>query len=137
MQALGDRKGIHRFGEFSAPLDEALMHVVCACGPASQQGCLAWGFLHCSTLSCAALTLQVLDLSGRPHLSCNLAIPAQRIGTFDTELVEHFFQACGCSWAPTQWCRSGNLCKMGLHTCPHWLCTWPLQLSTPAVLLLQ
>ncbi len=60
-QALGDRKGIHRFGEFSAPLDEALTHVV-------------------------------LDLSGRPHLSCGLTIPAQRIGTFDTELVEHFFQ---------------------------------------------
>ncbi|GIL80323.1 hypothetical protein Vretifemale_9544 [Volvox reticuliferus] len=61
-QALGDRKGIHRFGEFSAPLDEALTHVV-------------------------------LDLSGRPHLSCNLAIPAQRIGNFDTELVEHFFMS--------------------------------------------
>jgi imidazoleglycerol phosphate dehydratase HisB len=25
---LGDRKGIHRFGDFSAPLDEALVHVV-------------------------------------------------------------------------------------------------------------
>jgi len=61
-QALGDRKGIHRFGEFSAPLDEALTHVV-------------------------------LDLSGRAHLSCDLAIPAQKIGTFDTELVEHFFQS--------------------------------------------
>lgn len=61
-QALGDRKGIHRFGEFSAPLDEALTHVV-------------------------------LDLSGRPHLSCNLTIPAQRIGTFDVELVEHFFMS--------------------------------------------
>ncbi|PNW86979.1 hypothetical protein CHLRE_02g103850v5 [Chlamydomonas reinhardtii] len=61
-QALGDRKGIHRFGEFSAPLDEALTHVV-------------------------------LDLSGRPHLSCDLNIPAQRIGTFDTELVEHFFMS--------------------------------------------
>lgn len=61
-QALGDRKGIHRFGEFSAPLDEALTHVV-------------------------------LDLSGRPHLSCNLTIPAQRIGNFDTELVEHFFMS--------------------------------------------
>lgn len=60
--ALGDRKGIHRFGEFSAPLDEALTHVV-------------------------------LDLSGRPHLSCDLNIPAQRIGAFDTELVEHFFQS--------------------------------------------
>lgn len=27
-QALGDRKGIHRFGDFTAPLDEALVHVV-------------------------------------------------------------------------------------------------------------
>jgi imidazoleglycerol-phosphate dehydratase len=61
-QALGDRRGIHRFGEFSAPLDEALTHVV-------------------------------LDLSGRPHLSCDLVIPAQRIGNFDTELVEHFFSS--------------------------------------------
>ena len=61
-QALGDRKGIHRFGEFSAPLDEALTHVV-------------------------------LDLSGRAHLSCDLVIPAQRIGNFDTELVEHFFSS--------------------------------------------
>ena len=26
------------------------------------------------------------------HLACDLSIPAQRIGTFDTELVEHFFQ---------------------------------------------
>jgi imidazoleglycerol-phosphate dehydratase len=71
LQALGDRKGIHRFGEFSAPLDEALTHVV-------------------------------LDLSGRPHLSCDLSIPAQRIGNFDTELVEHFFQVGANSSASSQ-----------------------------------
>eukprot|EP00887_Chlorella_sp_A99_P005314 scaffold1.g5314.t1 len=61
-QALGDRKGIHRFGDFTAPLDEALVHVV-------------------------------LDLSGRPHLSCDLHIPTERIGNYDTQLVEHFFQS--------------------------------------------
>ncbi|MCP9823951.1 imidazoleglycerol-phosphate dehydratase HisB [Synechococcus sp. EJ6-Ellesmere] len=61
-QALGSRKGIHRFGHFSAPLDEALVQVV-------------------------------LDCSGRPHLSYGLTIPAQRIGTYDTELVREFFVA--------------------------------------------
>ncbi|KAL3143083.1 hypothetical protein ABBQ38_003357 [Trebouxia sp. C0009 RCD-2024] len=61
-KALGDRKGIHRFGDFSAPLDEALVHVV-------------------------------LDLSGRPHLSYDLQIPTHHIGTYDTQLVEHFFQS--------------------------------------------
>ncbi|KAK2453554.1 HISTIDINE BIOSYNTHESIS 5B [Trifolium repens] len=55
LQALGDRKGINRFGDFSAPLDEALIHVS-------------------------------LDLSGRPHLSYNLDIPTQRVGTYDTQL---------------------------------------------------
>ncbi|KDP40172.1 hypothetical protein JCGZ_02170 [Jatropha curcas] len=62
LQALGDRKGINRFGDFSAPLDEALVHVS-------------------------------LDLSGRPHLSYDLQIPTQRVGTYDTQLVEHFFQS--------------------------------------------
>ncbi|XP_061364773.1 imidazoleglycerol-phosphate dehydratase, chloroplastic-like [Gastrolobium bilobum] len=62
LQALGDRRGINRFGNFSAPLDEALIHVS-------------------------------LDLSGRPHLSYNLDIPTQRVGTYDTQLVEHFFQS--------------------------------------------
>ncbi|KAE9453170.1 hypothetical protein C3L33_14910, partial [Rhododendron williamsianum] len=59
---LGDRKGINRFGDFSAPLDEALIHVS-------------------------------LDLSGRPHLSYDLCIPTERVGTYDTQLVEHFFQS--------------------------------------------
>ncbi|XP_027934744.1 imidazoleglycerol-phosphate dehydratase, chloroplastic-like isoform X2 [Vigna unguiculata] len=62
LQALGDRKGINRFGNFSAPLDEALIHVS-------------------------------LDLSGRPYLGYNLDIPTQRVGTYDTQLVEHFFQS--------------------------------------------
>ncbi|XP_020517328.1 imidazoleglycerol-phosphate dehydratase isoform X2 [Amborella trichopoda] len=32
------------------------------------------------------------DLSGRPHLSYDLSIPTERVGTYDTQLVEHFFQ---------------------------------------------
>ncbi|KAK1380008.1 Imidazoleglycerol-phosphate dehydratase [Heracleum sosnowskyi] len=62
LHALGDRKGINRFGDFSAPLDEALVHVS-------------------------------LDLSGRPHLGYDLCIPTARVGTYDTQLVEHFFQS--------------------------------------------
>lgn len=65
-QALGDRKGISRFGNFTAPLDEALINVV-------------------------------LDLSGRPYLGWDVHIPTERIGTFDTQLAEHFF----CSLANT------------------------------------
>uniref|UniRef100_A0A1J3CVI8 imidazoleglycerol-phosphate dehydratase n=1 Tax=Noccaea caerulescens TaxID=107243 RepID=A0A1J3CVI8_NOCCA len=62
LNALGERKGINRFGDFTAPLDEALIHVS-------------------------------LDLSGRPYLGYNLEIPTQRVGTYDTQLVEHFFQS--------------------------------------------
>lgn len=62
LQALGDRKGISRFGDFTAPLDEALVHVV-------------------------------LDLSGRPFLAYDMDIPTERVGTYDTQLVEHFFQS--------------------------------------------
>jgi imidazoleglycerol-phosphate dehydratase len=61
-KALGDRKGIVRFGHFIAPLDEALIQVA-------------------------------LDFSGRPHLSYDLEIPTQRVGTYDTQLVREFFVA--------------------------------------------
>jgi len=61
-KALGDRKGIYRFGNFTAPLDEALVQVV-------------------------------LDCSGRPHINYDLNIPAQKIGTYDTELIKEFFVA--------------------------------------------
>ncbi len=61
-KALGNRKGIQRFGHFVAPLDEALVQVA-------------------------------LDCSGRPHLSYELNIPSERIGTYDTELVKEFFIA--------------------------------------------
>ncbi|PSP16421.1 MAG: imidazoleglycerol-phosphate dehydratase HisB [Cyanobacteria bacterium QS_8_64_29] len=61
-RALGDARGIHRFGHFLAPLDEALVQVA-------------------------------LDFSGRPHLSYELAIPTERVGTYDTQLVREFFAA--------------------------------------------
>ncbi|RWW25759.1 hypothetical protein GW17_00009892, partial [Ensete ventricosum] len=69
LQALGDRKGIYRFGHFAAPLDEAAIEVI------------------------LILSLLLQDLSGRPHLSYDLIIPTERVGTYDTQVV----LSCFCS----------------------------------------
>jgi imidazoleglycerol-phosphate dehydratase len=60
--ALGNAKGIRRYGQSLLPMDEALV-------------------------------LVALDISGRTGCYCNLQIPSPRLGDFDTELVEEFFQA--------------------------------------------
>ena len=59
-QALGDKRGITRYGSFLLPMDEALI-------------------------------LSAVDISGRSCLCYGLEISAEKIGTFDTELVEEFF----------------------------------------------
>ena len=61
-QALGDMRGITRYGSFLLPMDEALI-------------------------------MTAIDISGRSYLGYGLTIPSQKIGTFDTELVEEFFLA--------------------------------------------
>lgn len=58
--ALGDKRGITRYGSFLLPMDEAL--ILCA-----------------------------VDISSRSCLCYGLDIPTEKIGTFDTELVEEFF----------------------------------------------
>jgi imidazoleglycerol-phosphate dehydratase len=40
-----------------------------------------------------ALVLAALDFGGRPYLVYDLALPAQQVGQFETELVREFFQA--------------------------------------------
>lgn len=40
-----------------------------------------------------ALILAAVDLSGRAYLGYGLEIPTEKVGTFDTELVEEFFAA--------------------------------------------
>jgi len=40
-----------------------------------------------------ALAQITLDISGRPHLTCNIPQVEDKVGQFDTELVEEFFQA--------------------------------------------
>ena len=60
--ALGEKRGITRYGSFLLPMDEALI-------------------------------LSAVDISGRSCLCYQLDIPTEKIGTFDTELVEEFFLA--------------------------------------------
>lgn len=61
-QALGDKKGICRYGDIILPMDEALI-------------------------------LASVDISGRGLLCLSAEFRTEKIGTFDTELVEEFFQA--------------------------------------------
>ena len=61
-QALGDRRGINRYGSATLPMDEALI-------------------------------LTAVDCSDRGLLAYGLEIPTEKIGTFDTELTEEFWQA--------------------------------------------
>ena len=61
-EALGDKKGICRYGDTVLPMDEALI-------------------------------LSAVDISGRPFLGYGLEIPTEKVGSFDTELVEEFWIA--------------------------------------------
>ena len=61
-EALGDKRGICRYGSTLLPMDEALI-------------------------------LTAADLSGRGMLCCELHIPTEKVGTFDTELTEEFLLA--------------------------------------------
>ena len=70
--ALGDKKGIRRYGSMILPMDESLI-------------------------------LSAVDLSGRTCLVYGLEIPTEKIGTFDSELVEEF------------WLAFVRQCPMSLH----------------------
>ena len=59
-KAVGDKRGIRRYGHAYVPLDEALSRVV-------------------------------IDFSGRPGLTMQVAFTQKRIGVFDTELFGEFF----------------------------------------------
>lgn len=61
-QAVGDKKGIRRYGHFTLPMDETLATVA-------------------------------IDLSGRCAMVFRAEFPAAKIGDFDSELVEEFWQA--------------------------------------------
>lgn len=61
-EALGDKGGIHRYGDCCLPMDEALVRVA-------------------------------VDISNRPFIHYNVAIPDGKIGTFDTALTKEFLRA--------------------------------------------
>ena len=61
-RALGEKRGVTRYGSTILPMDEALI-------------------------------LTAVDLSGRGFLCYDLAIPTEKVGTFDTQLVGEFFAA--------------------------------------------
>lgn len=61
-QAIGDKKGMRRYGHAYVPLDEALSRAV-------------------------------LDISGRPGLVFNCKFVRDRIGEFDVDLINEFFQS--------------------------------------------
>ena len=61
-KALGDLRGVTRYGSTTLPMDEALI-------------------------------LTAVDLSGRSLLCCDLQLPTEKVGTFDTELAEEFLLA--------------------------------------------
>lgn len=69
-EALGDKRGIHRYGDTVLPMDEALI-------------------------------LSAVDFSGRCYLGYDLVIPTEKVGSFDTELVEEFWygfvRQAGCA----------------------------------------
>ena len=71
-KALGEKRGITRYGSFLLPMDEALIQTA-------------------------------VDISGRSHLSYGLEIPTEKIGSFDSELVEEF------------WLAFVRQCPMSLH----------------------
>jgi len=62
LQALGDRKGIRRYGSATLPMDEALVTAA-------------------------------IDLSGRAFFVFRVPLPKAKIGNFDVELAEVFFEA--------------------------------------------
>jgi imidazoleglycerol-phosphate dehydratase len=62
LQALGDRKGIRRYGSATLPMDEALVTAA-------------------------------LDLSGRPFFVWRVPLPKAKLGDWDVELAEVFFEA--------------------------------------------
>ena len=78
-EALGDMKGITRYGDIILPMDETLI--------------LCTADLLSDNLKDENVILCATDISGRSYLGLDLPLPSNRVGDFDTELVEEFLIA--------------------------------------------
>lgn len=67
-QAVGDKRGLTRYGSMTLPMEETLV-------------------------------TSALDLSGRVKFIYKVEFPTEKIGVFDTELVEEFWQAVAANAA--------------------------------------
>lgn len=68
-------------------------------------------FLHIGLRSFLFL---LQDLSGRPHLSYDLNIPTQRVGTYDTQVIRTFTLNMVVPPLQISCCMSGILSHLGL-----------------------
>jgi imidazoleglycerol-phosphate dehydratase len=66
LEALGEKRGIGRYGHMTLPMEETLVTVA-------------------------------IDLSGRNYVVFNADMPSEKIGEFDSELVEDFWYAFACN----------------------------------------
>jgi hypothetical protein len=89
-QALGEVRGIRRYGTGFAPLDEASLH---DCLP-------ALGNPHVSHVR-QALSRAVIDICSRPYCVTDLGFKREKIGDLSTEMIPHIFysfaMASGCT----------------------------------------
>ena len=76
----------HTAEDLGICLGQALRQALC-----DKRGIRRYG--SCALPMDEALVLAALDLSGRGLLTYAMQIPAQKVGTFDTELTEEFFAA--------------------------------------------
>ena len=87
-RCVGDKAGIARYGFMVLPMDEALVMSEVRIEDAKAAAEAAPADTADGADACV---LAAVDISGRDLLAFDLPVPTQKVGTFDTELVEEFW----------------------------------------------